>query len=150
MKLLKLMYFAEREAIRVRNDGITGDDFFSLKWGPILSSSLNLMNETLPGNLWAQHIGVSGKSVLLKKVVEVEQVLSRREISIANEIWARYGRMSAGALSKVSHDLPEYKEPGESRIPITFEDIVAGLGFAPDVVQARIEARQTLSDKRSV
>jgi hypothetical protein len=41
LKLMKLMYLAEREAIRLRNVGITGDRMVSMKNGPVLKHTLD-------------------------------------------------------------------------------------------------------------
>lgn len=42
LKLMMLMYLAAREAIRLRNVGITGDKCYSMKNGPVLTNTLKL------------------------------------------------------------------------------------------------------------
>ena len=42
LKLLKLMYLVERESLRVLSASVTGDVFYSMKHGPVMSATFDL------------------------------------------------------------------------------------------------------------
>ena len=44
MKLIKLLYFADREALVSWERPLTGDTYFSMKHGPVLSNVLDIIN----------------------------------------------------------------------------------------------------------
>ena len=44
MKLIKLLYFADRKYIKQTGSSITKDTYYSMKNGPVLSNVLNLIN----------------------------------------------------------------------------------------------------------
>lgn len=46
-KLIKELYFSDREALRTKGFSITGDIYYSMKKGPVLSNLLNLIKGTL-------------------------------------------------------------------------------------------------------
>ena len=59
MKLLKLMYMADRKALLERGRPITFDEYYSLDRGPILSRTKDLIVEgAFPGqdSFWQHHI----------------------------------------------------------------------------------------------
>jgi uncharacterized phage-associated protein len=142
LKLMKLMYLAEREAIRLRNVGITGDDFYSMKNGPILSRTLNRLNPqdgSFSNGVWREHISVPEKwSVKLTKRFNYELELSRREIGILADIWQRFGSWTKWQLVDHVHEFAEWRNPGDSRLPIAFQDILSGLGLPPDERASRL------------
>ena len=45
LKLIKELYLIDRASIEDTNFSLTGDDYFSLNHGPILSATMNLLND---------------------------------------------------------------------------------------------------------
>lgn len=45
LKLMKELYLIDRMSIDEDNSSISGDDFFSMKYGPVLSMTLNIIND---------------------------------------------------------------------------------------------------------
>ena len=45
LKLMKELYLIDREAIAERDTSVSGDIFFSMKHGPVLSLTLNMLND---------------------------------------------------------------------------------------------------------
>jgi len=128
MKLIKLLYLADREAFLSRGAPITGDKLFSLPHGPVLSRTLNLIKgEGAPpaeGSECSKY--VAPRSVYNVTWTENTDrgALSAIEIQILEAIDKRYGGMTEWELRKYTHErLPEYEDPGTSRIPISFEAI---------------------------
>ena len=57
MRLIKVLYLADRESIRLTGRPITGDRFAAMKRGPVLSEVLDLLKgEHLCSPDWAQYI----------------------------------------------------------------------------------------------
>jgi hypothetical protein len=50
--------------------------------------------------------------------------LSRAEVALIDEIFATHGRMSRWDLVRLSHELPEWRAPDGSAIPIQYSDIL--------------------------
>ena len=44
MKLIKLLYLVDRQALRLWERPLTGDIYFSMKHGPVLSNVLDIIN----------------------------------------------------------------------------------------------------------
>ena len=141
LKLMKLMYLAEREAIRLRNVGITGDRMVSMKNGPVLKHTLDRLtplDQIDPGGVWREYIEIPSKwEVRLKRPFPPEKALSRGELTIADEIWKGHGNKSKWQLVELTHTFDEWRDPGESRRPIQFQEILIGLGFDDVTVKSR-------------
>lgn len=148
LKLMKLMYLAEREAIRLRNVGITGDKFYSMKNGPILSNTLNRLNPqdgSFHLGVWREHVSVPSQwMVRLDKRFDHTRELSRREVNILTAIWNEFGEWTKWQLVDYVHEFGEWRDPGDSRLPIAFQDILAGLGLPPEEREARFAEFQAL------
>ncbi len=146
LKLMKLMYLAEREAIRVRNVGITGDAFFSMKNGPILSKTLDRMtprDQVDVARVWREHIRLpDGWNLRISEPFEPSRVLSKREITIIETIWKDFGDWTKWQLVDHTHDFFEWSDPGETSKPIAFQDILKGLGFEGDELDSRYAEHQ--------
>src|SRR5580658_9696442 len=56
IKLMKLMVLAERRAMVESTCMITGDNFYSMQHGPVLSNTLNAMNGSAESETWNRHI----------------------------------------------------------------------------------------------
>ena len=95
LKLMKLMYLAEREMIRRTNTSITGDTFFSLQNGPVLSQTLNLMRgqaHGTSGEFWNEHIENPKQWTLKLKKAANNELLSEAEQQIVESQWVMYGK----------------------------------------------------------
>lgn len=129
MKLIKLMYLAEREAIIRWGSPITLDRFYSLPRGPVLSRTLDLINGDVPESertYWDEFIGDRvAHSVALEKQPE-DGCLSDREIGLLDEIFNIHGHKDQWTLCEETHLLPEWKDPQGSAVPLTVRDILQG------------------------
>ena len=67
-KLIKELYFSDREALRTKGFSITGDIYYSMKKGPVLSNLLNLIKGTLADSKiqekWNDIFQRSGRDVI--------------------------------------------------------------------------------------
>ena len=116
MKLIKLMYIADRERIIKRGRPITFDDYLSLDLGPILSKTLDLAkHRTFLGTkrLWIQYVSEKkGRNVEMLQENCLINVLSEAEIEDIEKTWADFGLYNQWGLAEWCHDnLGEWQDP---------------------------------------
>jgi len=141
MKLVKLIYLSDRESLRRWNHPMTGDDYYSLPHGTIVSRTLNMLNRKVSASYWGKFISErSGNTVRLLKRCTARQ-LSIRELRLLDELFEQFKEYDEFKLRDYCHALPEYKNPGRSRIPILVEDILRALR-KPETEILRIEAEE--------
>ena len=143
LKLLKLMYLMDREALLRWGAPVTNDRYFSLPKGPILGRVKNLMvEEPLPSErgFWSDHIS-SPNSYVIELIDDAgDDELSEAEEELIDEVFAKYGHIDRFKLIDHLHEiLPEWKDPNGSSIPITIADILAAGNKGPAEMKA-IEA----------
>lgn len=128
MKLMKLLYLADREALLRWGRPITTDCYVSMDRGPVLSRALDLLTEgNEPGvdSQWLNHISPpSNYEVSLVKECDSEE-LSVAEEDLIREIYHQLGHMDQWQLVRYVHDYcGEWQNPDGSAIPITYSDIL--------------------------
>lgn len=127
MKLIKLLYFADREALLQWNRSITTDVYVSMDNGPVVSKIYNLIQEEdRPGSrgIWSQYIShPNGFDVELLSANPPLEELSEAEENLLDRIFEKYGHLNRWDLVKLSHDLPEWQDPHGSAFPIEYRDI---------------------------
>jgi len=139
IKLVKLIYLAEREAIVRWGRPIIFDSYCSLPHGPVTSITLNLMNSTLdiePSTYWHKYIAErDGHCIKLTGEKAPKDQLSKAEEGLVDEIFREYGRMDKWQLRDLTHKLPEWKDPDGSSLPIPMSEILAAEGFTKDDIE---------------
>jgi len=141
MKLIKLLYLADRAALLNWGRPITTDRYMSMDRGPVLSRILDLATDgENPGakSIWAEVISDPNHYDIKLKGNPADDELSDAELSVLDAIFAEYGKMSRWDLVEVTHRLPEWKNPHGSAIPITYADILKA-GGKTDLEAAAIE-----------
>ena len=151
IKLIELLYLDDREMIRQTGDSITGDKYFSMKQGPVLSGLHDLIRGRYRGkqrktmqSVWDSYFDKDEQYNLLKKS-EVQigtENLTRREISILDSTAEQFGDYSRDKLIEYVHNEKEFpeiewKEAGEGRntsIPISIDSIRRALGFTENEI----------------
>jgi uncharacterized phage-associated protein len=142
LKLIKLLYFLDREALLRWGRPVTTDRYISMDNGPVVSRIFDLIREEpAPGTdpVWHHYISTpQGWEVVL--IAEPEPAeLSRAEEALIDEIYAKYGKMDRWELVRLSHDLPEWQDPNGSAIPIQYRDILRA-GNKTEAEIAAVEA----------
>jgi uncharacterized phage-associated protein len=132
MKLIKLMYLADREALLRWDRAITGDAYFSLKHGPILSTTLSMISDgqnPTDEKFWFEYIAKSGDYEVVLAQPCPPYDLSQAEEELIHEVFAEYGHYDKWELVDHLHRiLPEWQNPGNSAFPIYIEDILKAGG----------------------
>lgn len=140
MKLIKLLYLADREALLRWGRPITGDTYVSMSRGPVLSEVLNLITEgSVRGesHVWSDYISEpSGYDVTLRTDGRTDE-LSRAEEKVIREVFERYGHIDKWDLVELLHQiLPEWTDPKGSAIPIHHADILRAAGRSEKEIAA--------------
>lgn len=141
LKLTKLLYLAEREALAVRGRGMSGDKPVSMPHGPVLTRTLDLANGAGPevDGGWKDWIeDRSNYNVRLRRgkrelTRDSFDYLSDSEIELLDNVWEQFGGMSGFQLRDWTHDnCPEWENPNGSSAPIPFERIFRAVGYSSD------------------
>lgn len=128
MKLIKLLYIADRTSLSRYYYPITTDCYFSLKLGPVTSNILDCIkyaDSRDPDTPWNSLIEKSGQyDVKLRKAFQ-PCFTSQEELDTLKEVYEEHKNEGQFDLSELSHTFPEWSNPGNSRKPITIEDILS-------------------------
>lgn len=136
LKLMKLLYLADRQALRELGRPISYDMYVSMPQGPVLSRTLDLMTaEPEPSaehrSYWRTLISEPRKwEVSLLRTEIPNDQLSAAEEAILDGVFERYGRLSRWEIRDLSHSLPEWRDPQESCVPIRIRDILVHQGMS--------------------
>ncbi len=127
MKLIKLLYLADRRALLKWGRPITGDQYFWMKKGPVLSRVHDLITEGPdPGTqtAWQRLISapVDYEVSLLHEAPTGE--LSAAEEQLVDEIFAEFGRMNRWEIVERCHRLPESVDIEGGAVTVKYRDIL--------------------------
>jgi uncharacterized phage-associated protein len=129
MSLLKLMYIADREALRRWGTPVTNDRYVSMRLGPVLSGVYDLL--VVPREsptYWHRHIS-SPENYEVSLVKDPgDDRLSPAEEELLEEIFATYGHHSQWQLSDITHEFQEWVDPDGTSTPIDVKDILSAVG----------------------
>lgn len=120
LRLLKLLYIADREWLAEMGESITGDRALAMKFGPVLTSVYDLIkgNGSKAG-VWDDFIHTEGYAVEL--VADPGRgELSKAIVKKLTEITERYRNIDEFELSELTHGFPEWADhynSGASSIP---------------------------------
>jgi len=137
LKLLKLLYIADREALRRWGIPITHDNYVSMDHGPVLSQTYNMIRDG-GSRFWSEHISAPFDQYEIRLCTEKPEIqkLSPAEEKLLNEIFDRYGKMNRWDLVDETHKFPEWHDPHGSSIPISVRDILRALGESEEEINA--------------
>jgi len=128
LKLIKLMYIADRESFLVAGEPITYDNYCSLPLGPILSKTYDNMKPGAETKYWGEFIHQHNNCITALHADPGFGSLNQEELEILQGVYKKYGILSPGNLVDITHDFPEYSETSSS-IPILYEEIMQGVGI---------------------
>ncbi len=154
MKLIKLLYLIERESFKRFDMPISGDDYYSLPHGPILSRVYNLITEeTSPEEFsyWHKNISLSHRYIVSSIENPDISIFASNEIDIVRHVHDQFGHMDQWQLRDYCHNkknIPEYQDPNGSSIPIYTESILRALGKSDELI-SKIANRMDLTKLKS-
>jgi uncharacterized phage-associated protein len=150
IKLLKLLYLADRMAFAQWGIPISNDNYVSMDNGPVLSQTYNLIKDG--GRIWSEFISAPFRD---HEVELTAPVLSRPKLSPAEEeilvtVFTEFGRENRWKIVDFMHTLPEWKNPGGSSTPISISDILEALNEPQENIQAivsELEQERKIADR---
>jgi uncharacterized phage-associated protein len=136
LKLIKLLYLADREALSSWGYSITTDRYVSMDHGPVTSRIYNLLVDEVEKPFWSQYISAPSEyQVELLREAPSDR-LSRAEEGLIDKVFGEFGHMNRWALVDYVHTLPEWKNPYGSSIPIHVREILEAVGMSAEEVEA--------------
>lgn len=143
MRLLKLLYIADRELLAETGRTLTGDNVYAMEKGPVLSAIYDLIKaQRADVKEWQAVIQSVGSQVTLARSVGYGD-LTKAELLKVEEVCDRYRDMDTEDLSKLTHEFAEwidnYKtDRPPSSYPISWDEVLVAQN-AGDLV-AEVEA----------
>lgn len=135
LKLMKLLYLAERRAIVEFGRPIAFDSYCSMPHGPVMSFTYDRIQTAEKDSYWGKHITErDGHDVALRGARIPCDQLSPAEEGLLDEVWGKYGKLGKYQLRDFTHTLPEWRDPQGSSTPIEIEDILRAEGYSDEDV----------------
>jgi len=136
LKLVKLIYFADKYHLRRYGRTVTGDIYFAMKLGPVPSAVLDLLNNNIFANensqkYFRKYVEIQkDHTIISKKEVDFE-FLSESDIEAMNFVYDLFANKEAGYLVNLTHKTPEYKKH-ERSVQTLNRDLMDLLDFFED------------------
>lgn len=131
VKIIKLIYLADREFMRAYDEPMLMDCLVSMKNGPVNSATYACVNEGRDG--WDDFI--SDRAVhnvgLVKSETNLDDLdeLSEADTEVLAAIWAQFGHMNQWQLVAYTHkNCPEWEDPGNTSTEIPYLRVFKFLG----------------------
>ena len=136
LKLIKLLYLADRASLIETEVPITDDHYASMKHGPTPCQVLELIlqEQAREDSIWHRYIKREHFVAHLCGPVEWEQ-LSEHNVDLLNEIYETYGQLRPSQVVSATQALPEWRDPGDSAIPIDPADILRYAGYSDYAIE---------------
>lgn len=157
LKLMKLLYLADRESMARHGEPISFDRFVSMDHGPVLTQTLNLIDGTYAPKLaagWDEWI-----SDRAAHMVEVNRRFSRddldqlsdADLDVLESVWRQFCGKTQWELVDYTHQhCAEWQDPQGSSLPIAESDILRAVGVgAADELAEVIDAEHRLDRRLS-
>jgi len=145
LRLLKLLYIADRESLAKTGRSITGDRVVAMKHGPVLSEVYYLVESNhQDAGKWGEFLQKDGYQLELIRDPGTGD-LSPYELRKLREIAERYKNCDEWDVVKVTHDFPEWvrNRPDEARgvnvCDIPMGDVLAAVGHADNAADIQRE-----------
>jgi uncharacterized phage-associated protein len=140
LRLLKLLYIADREMLAKEASPITGDRAYAMKYGPVLSHVYDLIKGVNTRfDEWGRYIQTTGYAVKLVNDPG-RGMLSRGEVEKLTEVFERYRNRDQWELSDLTHEFPEWEKhwpenAAGGSFPIPWEDAIEAQGGDEETIR---------------
>jgi uncharacterized phage-associated protein len=150
IKLVKLLYLAERLSLTRYGEPLTGDRIVAMTHGPVLSMTYDHINGALPSaaggwDTWiadrAGHVVALRDESTVRSPEQDLLCLSDSDLEVLGETWAQFGHWDKWKLVDFTHSsaCPEWEDPEGSSKAISYELLFTKLGYSQDKVQALVD-----------
>jgi uncharacterized phage-associated protein len=146
IKLIKLMYLADRKRLLACGSIISGDRFFSLPHGPVLSNVMDCIRGRVRDQDWMEHFKTQGYDI--RMIADPgDDELCRFDEEIIQQLHSQFRDYDWQGMVGYCHaNLPEWRDPGRSSSPIDYTDVLTLAGKSGAEIRAIEEqAAESLS-----
>lgn len=153
LKLIKLMYLADRLSMARFGVPLSDDRAYSMPHGPVLSRSLNLMKGLVLSSDWSYWVSPLShhRLSLARPLSDLDDLdeLSPADIAVLNDVWAEFGHYTQFELRDLTHDglTPEWEDPKGSSREINPVTVFRMMGDSDEV--AALKAKN-LAERREL
>ena len=148
LKLMKELYLIDRASIGERDTSISGDVFCSMPHGPVLSQTLNMLND-LDNNNWGDYLEAIKvpyyPDIQIRKNIEFDR-LSIKDKSYIKTISDEFKDFTPLQLESYTHTLPEWIDPNGSSRKIRYRDVMYALGKSEEEILAAKQEYEKISE----
>jgi len=137
LKVIKLVYLADRESIRKFGFPILDEPRVSMPHGPVNSTTYSHIQGEydLDACGWSTYLrDRANHQVSMKQGAPADwDELSDADIDCLDEIWRQFGHMNKWAIRDWTHstnNIPEWEDPNGGSVPIPIERIMLALGVS--------------------
>lgn len=154
LKLMKLMYLAERASYQEFGEPIIGDKLVSMDHGPVLSITYQHINGEIHSVEGGWDTWVSGRenydvslqdpSCIRSPELDLLE-LCDADIDVMDQTWGQFGHMTKWQIRDYTHEhCPEWQNPKGSMIPMDFQSFFKALNFSDEQAK-ELESRVVTS-----
>lgn len=152
LRLLKLLYIADRETLKENGYPMTGDVTVAMKHGPVLSGLYDIIKgHEARSAEFARYIHRTGYSLSLVKDPGIGE-LCKNDLKKLGELSERYRDKDDWEIVEETHEFPEWikNNPGDSVRTIPMEDICEALGFESQRIERLKQHAEEVRQIKSV
>ncbi|QIO10024.1 Panacea domain-containing protein [Acinetobacter lanii] len=142
LKLMKLMYLAERESFKKNHLPIIGDLLVSMPHGPVLSLTYDRLNGNCRNTYMSELLSdKENYNISLKKDICIDsdlKYLNYDEVKVLESVWNEFGHMGKWEIRDYTHNggCPEWTDPNGSSVPISYKELFKALDFDDDTASS--------------
>lgn len=134
LKLVKLIYLADRRHMEDYAHPLFHDDVFSMPHGPVHSVTYDFIDGKIERSEWSEFLKErEGDTIKATRAFDREDLdeLSAAEMDTLKRTWEEFGRMNHWEIRDWTHEnCPEWENPDGSSKSIPHERIFGFLGYS--------------------
>lgn len=156
-KLIKLLYLADKESYKAINRSITGDNYISMKNGPVLSTLYYLISNNYNNknilDLWNKYF-ITNKYDLIQIEKNInDSELSRFEKRTLEALDLQFKESDFIEMITFVHDkknCPEWENPKVFSKPITEKAILRSIGRTNEEIKSILEEEKQYQKEEKI
>lgn len=151
IKLIKLLYLADRRSLIETGYPITGDAMVSMDHGPVLSRVYDSLNFAGDDGPWQRHVSAPENYAVRLLAPTDGMPVSEYEEEVLREVFSAYGHLLWPRLVELMHELPEWQDPHGSSWPIDARIILREAGKSDEEIEqvaSQAEAVRSFASSR--
>jgi len=155
-KLIKLLYLADKEALKESAVTISGDDYVCMPHGPVLTVIYDLIRNRYGHKdinaqaLWNTRFLSDSYDLITLISHYPEGKLSEYEKSVLDGVDNQYHNKGFGEMIDLVHDrkiCPEWRDPGDSSLPLPFAEVLKSVGYSDDEIKWAVAEREVFAEE---